>query len=70
MLVRFNSDAGIITMFGDVAVTLLKMMGQSGAVPGAIRPEDMSAGTVGFTQEKWSVSDIKGVRYSTWVSTQ
>jgi len=41
MLVRFNSDAGIITMFGDVAVTLLKMMGQSGAVPGAIRPEDI-----------------------------
>ena len=41
MLVRFNSDAGIIIMFGDVAVTLLRMMGQSGAVPGAIRPEDI-----------------------------
>lgn len=42
MLVRFNSDAGLIIMFGDVAVTLLKMMGQSGAVPGAIRPEDVA----------------------------
>lgn len=43
MLVRFNSDAGLITMFGDVAVTLLKMMGQSGSVPGAIRAEDIPA---------------------------
>lgn len=43
MLVRFNSDVGVFTMFGDVAVTLLKMMGQSGAVPGAIRPEDIAA---------------------------
>ena len=43
MLVRFNSDVGVFTMFGDVAVTLLKMMGQSGAVPGAIRPEDIPA---------------------------
>ena len=43
MLVRFDSDAGVIIMFGDVAVTLLKMMGQSGAVPGAILPEDIPA---------------------------
>lgn len=43
MLVRFNSDAGIIIMFGAVAITLLKMMGQSGAIPGAIRPEDIPA---------------------------
>ena len=43
MLVRFNSDAGLITMFGEVAVTLLKMMGQSGVLPGAIRPEDIPA---------------------------
>ena len=43
MLVRFNSDVGLITMFGDVAVTLLKMMGQSGVLPGAIRPEDIPA---------------------------
>ena len=41
MLVRFNSDVGLITMFGQVAVTLLKMMGQSGVLPGAIRPEDI-----------------------------
>ena len=43
MLVRFNSDVGLITMFGDIAVTLLKMMGQSGVLPGAIAPEDIPA---------------------------
>jgi soluble cytochrome b562 len=36
MLVKFDSEAGQILMFGDVAVALLKMMGQSGVVPGAI----------------------------------
>ena len=43
MLVRFNSDVGLITMFGDIAVALLKMMGQSGVLPGAIGPEDIPA---------------------------
>lgn len=43
MLVRFNSDVGMLTMFGDVAIRLLKLMGQSGTVPGAIRPEDIPA---------------------------
>ncbi len=43
MLVKFDSDAGAITMFGDVAITLLKMMGQSGAIPGAILAADIPA---------------------------
>lgn len=30
-------------MFGDVAKTLLKMMGHSGTVPSAILPEDIPA---------------------------
>jgi hypothetical protein len=30
-------------MFGDVAVKLLKLMGRSGNVPGAIMPEDIPA---------------------------
>jgi hypothetical protein len=51
MLVRFNSDAGLITMFGDVAVTLLKMMGQTGVLPGAIRPEDIPAALERLKQE-------------------
>jgi hypothetical protein len=43
MLVKFDSDAGAITMFGDVAVTLLKLMGQSGGIPGAILAADIPA---------------------------
>ena len=41
MLVRFRSDAGDMITFGDAAVTLLKMMGQSGSVPGAILAPDI-----------------------------
>ena len=43
MLVRFRSDAGDMIMFGEAAVTLLKMMGQSGSVPGAILAADIPA---------------------------
>jgi len=41
MLVKFKSDAGDMTMFGDVAVALLKMMGQTGALPGALLAKDV-----------------------------
>ena len=42
MLVTFSCSAyADITMFGDVAVRLLKMMGHSGTVPGAILAEDV-----------------------------
>ena len=42
MLVTFSCDAyADITMFGDVAVQLLKLMGHSGTVPGAILAEDV-----------------------------
>jgi hypothetical protein len=43
MLVKFRSDAGDMTMFGDVGVTLLKMMGQSGGLPGALLAKDVPA---------------------------
>ena len=44
MLVTFQSQAySNITMFGDVAVKLLTMMGHSGTVPGAILAEDVPA---------------------------
>jgi hypothetical protein len=43
MLVTFDSDAGGFTMFGDIAVKLLKMMGHSGTVPSAILAEDIPA---------------------------
>lgn len=41
MLVKFNSDAGAIIMFGDVARKLLRMMGQTGDVPGALLAADL-----------------------------
>jgi len=44
MLVTFTTDAyADITMFGDVAVALLKMMGHSGTVPSAIQAADVPA---------------------------
>jgi hypothetical protein len=44
MLVTFTTKAyADITMFGDVAIAMLKMMGHSGTVPGAIRSEDVPA---------------------------
>ena len=41
MLVKFDSDAGRLEMFGDVAVHLLKAMGHTGTVPSALLPEDI-----------------------------
>jgi hypothetical protein len=42
MLVTFSTKAAAdITMFGDVAITLLKLMGQSGALPGALLAPDL-----------------------------
>ena len=42
MLVTFTTDAyADITMFGDDALAMLKMMGHSGTVPGAILATDV-----------------------------
>lgn len=44
MLVTFTCKAyADITMFGDVALSMLKMMGHSETVPGAILAEDVPA---------------------------
>jgi hypothetical protein len=43
MIVRFDSKVGGFTMMGDVAVTLLRMMGHSGTVPSAILAADIPA---------------------------
>ena len=43
MLVNFDSKAGALTMFGDVAVQLLKLMGHSGTVPSAMLAPDIPA---------------------------
>lgn len=42
MLVVFTSPAFYdITMFGDIAENLIKMMGHSGSIPGAIGADDI-----------------------------
>jgi len=44
MLVTFSTKtAADITMFGDVAIALLKLMGQTGVVPGALVAVDVPA---------------------------
>lgn len=44
MLVTFHSKAwSSVTLFGDVAVTLLKLAGHSGTVPGALLAGDIAA---------------------------
>lgn len=51
MLVTFSCDAHEnITMFGDVAIRLIKMMGHSGAVPSAIVGEGVSSALTHLTQ--------------------
>jgi hypothetical protein len=44
MLIRFESEVGSVTMFGEVAQQLLKMMGHSGTVPGAVLAKDIPQG--------------------------
>jgi hypothetical protein len=44
MLVTFRTEVyPSITMFGDVAIALIKLMGHSGTVPSALMPEDIPA---------------------------
>lgn len=44
MLVTFSTDSyADITMFGEVALTMLKMLGHSANIPGAILAEDVPA---------------------------
>lgn len=43
MIVKFSTRAGALTMHGDAAVALLRAMGHSGTVPGAILAADLPA---------------------------
>jgi len=52
MLVTFHSKAwSNITMFGDVAVTLLKMAGHSGTVPSALLAGDVPSALARLKQK-------------------
>ena len=41
MIVKFSTRVGALTMHGDAAVALLRAMGHSGTVPGAILAQDL-----------------------------
>jgi len=42
MIVKFHSSASAdLTLLGDVAIELLKIMGHSGTVPSAFQPQDL-----------------------------
>ncbi len=52
MLVRFTSTATeSVTMFGDVAVQLIRMLGAGAAMPNAISAEGVSAAAERLRQE-------------------
>ena len=64
MLVTFSTNAySDITLFGDVALSLLKMMGHSATIPGAILAADvpmaLSRLTNSINAEKASPPDDK-----------
>ncbi len=41
MLITFKTDVGNISMFKDVALRMIKMMGHSETIPGAILAKDL-----------------------------
>jgi hypothetical protein len=43
MIVKFSTRAGALVMHGDAAVAMLKALGHSGTVPGAILAADLPA---------------------------
>ncbi len=58
MLIEIQGErTGSIVMFGNVASTLLKMMGQSGQPEGAIREEDVPDALAHLNQALESVPD-------------
>lgn len=50
MIVRFDSKAGQLFMNGEPAVQLLRMMGQTGDVPGALLGADVASALVRLKQ--------------------
>jgi hypothetical protein len=59
MLVRFSSTkTESITMFGDIAVRLIRMFGGSGNVPGAIGAEDIPS-ALQRLQTQWQISQAQ-----------
>lgn len=60
MLITFRSKAwSNITMFGDPALMLLKMMGHSGTVPGALPADEIPAA---LARLELALNNASGVR--------
>jgi hypothetical protein len=63
MLVTFRSEATeSITMFGDIAQAMLKLMGATGRVPGAFGAEDVPAALARLEAE---VESMKAIAHTT-----
>ena len=63
MLVRFKSTATeTITMFGDVAQELLKLMGASGKIPGALDPADVPGA---LQRLEAAIENVKAITHET-----
>ncbi len=61
MLVTFSCSAHAdIVMFGDIAIRLLKLMGHSGTVPGAILAEDVETALKGLVTATQGESPLAG----------
>ena len=61
MLIKFDSTAGTLTMFGDVGVQLLRMAGHSGTVPGAILAADLPVALELLEQGLRAVGDAPAI---------
>ena len=48
MIVRFTTRTGALTLHGEAALALLRAMGHSGTVPGAILAADLPAALAGL----------------------
>lgn len=59
MLVTFRTKASAnITMFGDAAIALLRLMGQTGVLPGALVADDVPAA---LAHLKAALADAPGI---------
>ena len=60
MIVKFSTSIGQLTMHGDAAVALLKGMGHSGTVPGAILAADLPAALAQLQRMLETSGDLTG----------
>ncbi len=60
MLITFRCKSHAnITMFGDIALNLIKMMGHSGTVPGAISAQDLPEALAKLTSELTKAAELE-----------